>query len=119
MRMCQSHWDQLRKAIDDRGLSGLVAQSGGKAIENLQSELEEGRTKRNFDPLMAANLAIWSNALDMGGLYLMGADENGKEYCPICESEAHGGQPGEWWITNAANEQLEHAKSLGLLPDAS
>lgn len=116
MKMCQTHWAALRAAIEERGLMKLVSRNGEVLIERLEGQLIGQPIKETFDPLMGANLAIWSNALEAGGLYLMGTTESGEQYCPICESEKHGGYPAEWWITNAADEQLNRAQELGLVP---
>ena len=35
MRFCQPHWDSLRSALEDRGLSGLVPTDSHRAAENL------------------------------------------------------------------------------------
>ena len=109
MQLCSNHWADLRKAIDTVGLSQFVSSSGKAAAEKIQLELQSEENK-TFDPLLAANFAIWSNALEMGGLYLMTGD-----YCPICESVKHNGPPADFWINNAVNEQLEKAKRLGLV----
>jgi hypothetical protein len=111
MKMCQPHWDALRAAIDGRGLMRLVSGNGEVVAKKLEGQLIGQDEKDTFDPLMAANLAIFSNALKGGGLYLMLGD-----YCPICESEQHGGPMAEWWINHAADDQLERARELGLTP---
>jgi hypothetical protein len=121
MKMCQPHWDQLRTAIEERGLMGLVSKDGVVAVEKLSRELKkEGTETENFDPLMAANLAIWTNALEMGGAYLMFQDPEGNEYCPICEAIKNGKNvpqgKAEWWIDHAADEQLARARELKLVP---
>jgi hypothetical protein len=78
VQFCQDHWDRLRAAIDARGLSALVPETGEQAAANLTAELAHGRTVDTFDPLMSAMFAIFSNAMDAiaraGGspLYLMG-----------------------------------------------
>lgn len=118
MKFCQPHWDLIKKAIEERGLMQFVAGSGEKVISKMERELQGDSSTDTFDPLMAANFAIWSNAIDRGGLYLMGQKEGGSEYCPICESEAHNGPPADWWITHAADEQLEKAKALGLIRES-
>lgn len=117
MRICQPHWTALRQGIEDRGLSGLVAGDGRRAVEALQRQSEGSDTPQDFDPLMSANLAIWSKALEIGGLYLLGEDEQGNHYCPLCEAEAHGG-PGtaEMWINGCLDVQLAHARDLKLVP---
>jgi hypothetical protein len=77
MKFCKAHWDKLRAAIDERGLSGLVHQGGAAATEAMARELQGTATDRDFDPLMAAHWAIVNNAsrviADTGGnpLYLM------------------------------------------------
>lgn len=111
MKLCQPHWDALKAAIEERGLMEFVAQDAKAAHERLCGELNGSPEQETFDPLMAANFAIWSNGLQIGGLYLMTGD-----FCPICESEKHNGPAAEWWITNAANGQLERARELKLLP---
>jgi hypothetical protein len=117
MRICLDHWGLLKKAMEDRGLMKFVSNSGQVVVEKLQSELAGAPKIETWDPLMAANLAIWNNALEMGGLYLMGTDENGSEYCPICESVKNEGPAVEWWITSAADEQLGRAKELGVIKE--
>lgn len=119
MKICETHWSALKQAIDDRGLSGLVSKDGHVAVEKAEGQLQGDVSRDTFDPLMNANFAIWSNGLRAGGLYLMGQKDDGTHYCPICESEAHGGQPADWWINSAADEQLERARALGLAPLAS
>lgn len=119
MRLCQPHWDALKLAIEDRGLMQFVSGSGEKVTDKIVAELGGDRGPDTFDPLMSANMAIWSNALHGGGLYLMGADEAGNQYCPLCESELHGGYEASWWISHAADDQLERARTMNLLPQLS
>lgn len=117
MRICQEHWGRLRTAIEERGLASLISGDGHKLMDKLQSELAQGgQTVETYDPLSNANFAIWSNALERGGPYLMGQKENGEHYCPICESVEHGGPDADWWINSAADEQREKALAMGLIP---
>jgi hypothetical protein len=115
MKMCTDHWTKLRAAIDERGLTKFISGDGAKLVEKMTTELSGGGGSETFDPLANATWAIYSNALKMAGLYLMGRDENGNPYCPICESKL-GGFDENWWLDNAANEQLDKARNLGLLP---
>jgi len=71
MMMCQEHWDRLRRAIDERGLSHLIARDSKRALEALTKEAEGTAGPNDYDPFMAANWAIMSQALKCGGLYLM------------------------------------------------
>lgn len=99
MQFCQKHWDDLRAAIDARGLTKFVASSG----EELAQKMSAG----GFDPLMGAHNAICWNALNIGGLDVMGK-------CPVCVGVEHN---PEWekCIELAADDVLEEAKKLGLV----
>lgn len=92
----------MRDAVDERGMTGLVAKSGEAAVEDQVRQLEEAQhtgevseqtTKETFDPLMSMHWHWTNGALRNGGLYLMGVyyDENNVEhhYCPICEYVKH------------------------------
>lgn len=130
MRMCQPHWDALRRAIDARGLSALIAESGEKAASNLVSELEDGSTIDNFDPLMGAHNSIAANAMTFVShrymqspmILLVDDPEHPERGCPICclnwlhaEHDAHCTQPDctypkgetyEWMIDRAADDMV-------------
>lgn len=103
MRFCQDHWDRLRAAIDERGLSHLIAPDGETAVAQIKQELEQGPSAVTFDPLMSAHWAIVSNAMDTitragaSPLYLMtagpedpvegyGPAGDGRTWprCPLC-----------------------------------
>lgn len=118
MKLCLPHWQSLRAAIDARGLTTLIAKDGSVATNQMIGSLSGQPDKETFDPLMAANLGIWGNAIDAGGLYLMGQKPDGSAYCPLCELKEHGGDP-QVWITAAADDSLKRARELGLAPEAS
>ena len=92
MKFCPDHWQALRDAIKSRGLDALVADSGQKAASNLASELQDGSTIDNFDPLMGAHNAIVAQAMDIikerytQNPMMVFADENEHPEwaCPIC-----------------------------------
>lgn len=92
MKFCSEHWQQLREAVDASGLSALIAEDGATAVKALASELEDGPTIDNFDPLMAAHNMIWSRAMteiaekyQQNPLMLMADDVEHPEWaCPIC-----------------------------------
>jgi len=107
MKFCIEHWNGLRKAIDDHGMSHLISKNGEIAGERMEIEMKGNESVESFDPLLRAHFAIINNALNMGGL--------NDDYCPICESEKHGGHPAQWWFDNAVNEQFNKAKELGLI----
>ena len=126
------HWNALKKAIDDRGLSGFVAKDGKVAVQQMIQQIESSQeTKGNFDPLMAAHWAIAGNAMDYLGraggpgaaLRMLGGD-----ICPVCElNEAHrqtctdpkcrlDKERGyDWMIDRAAEDSLERAREYGLV----
>jgi hypothetical protein len=138
VKFCQDHWNSLRSAIDERGLTALVADSGEKAAANLASELADGQTIDNYDPLMSAHFAIASNAMGFiangGGnpLVIMAPPPDHPEWgCPICylnwvdaeheqlcadPSCPRAGEPPTdfaWMIDRAADDQVEAWKAMG------
>lgn len=124
VNFCMAHWDKLRAAVTAAGLDGFVAEGGQLAARNLASELADGRTVDNYDPLMAAAFAIWGNAMSAVGVGLMAADPaTGKPPCPICfltsQHEADCADPAcdadfERWIEYAVSEQAELVRTGGL-----
>lgn len=119
MKFCTDHWTALREAIDKRGLTAWIAESGEQATRNLLSEQTEGRTIDNFDPLMAAHNAIMANTLwivDPPARRLLTTDE-----CPICycnrEDPANAGgsrvHDYDVWIDKAADDALKVWQELG------
>lgn len=130
MKFCQPHWDRLRKAIDDRGLSDLIAPDGETAAAQMADQLkraeagDESETLVNYDPLMAAHWAIVNNVSGLGpgiALELMMPDEDGSDRCPLCyANEGHKLACNEEgctftfddWCERAADDQAEHVRKL-------
>ena len=85
MKICQQHWDKLRKAIEDRGLSSFI-QTGEQNMATFEAVAEGTHTEKElpYDPLMSCNWMIWGQALKAGGLYLMQGN-----HCPVCEAKKH------------------------------
>lgn len=123
MRVCQKHWAVMRKAIDDRGMSGLVDKDGHAAMDRMVSELNGEPQGDDFDPLMSMNWHWHGQALAAGGLYLMtkhDGTENDGHYCPICEFEKHSaGFDAERDIGVVADQMRAHAMGRGLIPSVS
>jgi len=120
MKICSAHWSALRTAIDERGLSSFVSKDGETAVRTLTAALQGTDGKDAFDPLLQANFAIWSNALESFGPDITKEDAP----CPLCAMDNHaatcaeGGcknETGADWIKFAADEQLENARQMGLL----
>ena len=120
MQFCHPHWDMLCDAIKDRGLSALVAESGQQAASNFASELSDGPSVDNFDPLMGAHWAIIGNlstnnpgVLFMDGCPLCYANRDHAQRCkdPSCTG---GATYYDSWIGRAADDQVAAWKSRGV-----
>jgi hypothetical protein len=120
MKICQSHWDKLRAAIDERGLSSFVAKDGVKAAQQMANQLNGSDDKEDYDPLMSAYWAIMGNSIKAFGIGAMQEDFG----CPLCALDTHAAEckdegcpkyTGADWIGLAADGQLSIAKDLGLI----
>lgn len=120
MKFCQPHWDKLREAIKARGMWHLVAKSGEAAVERMKAELQHGAAASDdtWDPLMNCHWMILGRSLELGGLYLMGRDDAGNDYCPVCEAVKHG-QSETNWIEGPAEASLSYAREHNLLGTVS
>lgn len=123
MKFCEPHWDQLKEAIEKAGLAHLISKSGEEAAFIFKDEMEHGKNKDNYDPLMAAYWAIVNNAIKNGGMYLMFEKPDGTSYCPLCELDINTGRtllnieeiPSDVWIRHAVSDEIEFCKNEGLL----
>ncbi len=123
MKICKDHWDVCHKAIDERGMSSLVANSGEAAMESLVADLQGQATNKDFDPLMSMHWHWTNSALRAGGLWTMEQDPSGKNdghYCPICiYCEKEPGFIAEESVGKVADQMAEWARSEGLIPSVS
>lgn len=119
MRFCMPHWDRLKKAIDERGLSHLIAKDGKEAADSAVRQLKGEDDASDFDPLMSATTAIYGAFVRDIGLAAMGTDEHGQELCPLCGVKKQRDDLDENWLQGAATDSLEQARALGLMPAAS
>lgn len=124
MRFCTRHWSDLKAAIESRGLGKFIAQKGEAVVDRMVSQLENGPSTENFEPLMGAHNAIVARALEIGGIELMMPNEDDSERCPLCFLQAgHDAQCKEEgckhsfepWIGYAADEALAEATRRGLV----
>lgn len=116
MQFCQSHWNKLRAAIAERGLSDLVSGSGREVMTRLAGG--------GFDPLMGAHNRLIAALVSVAGPGLMTIDG-----CPICEgNKAHDEgcddptcRPNWYdaWIDNAADDALAEARRRGLVDEVT
>jgi hypothetical protein len=112
MQFCQDHWDRLRAAIDEKGLSALVPDDGAKAAAAMRERLSGADTTvDNFDPLLGAMFAILANLAELFGPVVI-LDPA----CPLCKAnQAHDEQclyPGnctfegyDYMLARAADDQ--------------
>ncbi len=91
MRFCLEHWAALREAIEERGLSALVAENGERAAQNTAAELDGQGSIDTFDPLMHAHMAIVAHAMEtvksryqQNPLMLMAPEEDPEVTWPLC-----------------------------------
>jgi hypothetical protein len=112
--ICQEHWDMLRKAIDDRGLTRFVAKSGKEAFQNTINELDGKEGPEDYDPLMSCNWMIMAEAIRIGGVEVLSSPDT---ICPICKIREHNLDPEVWkdWIDGPADAALDECKKRGLL----
>ncbi|MCB1463250.1 MAG: hypothetical protein KDJ90_12685 [Nitratireductor sp.] len=112
MQICQDHWTALRQAIDEKGLSHLVAKSGEEAVHALRQQLAGDQAPAHFDPLMNANWAIFAAFMEDAGPEALGFDG-----CPLCVVEQHQEGLAAEWIDGASGDQLDAARQMQLVPE--
>jgi hypothetical protein len=111
MKICADHWLHLRAAIEERGLAKFVARSGEDALAVITARLHGVEPTTAFEPLMNANFAIWARYTEGVGM-----DALAFEGCPLCEVEAFHTGLAQDWIDGSAEDQLAHARHIGLVP---
>jgi hypothetical protein len=107
MRICTLHWEQLKTAIDERGLTPFISKDGEEAIKRIAGSLSN-KSADTFDPLIQANVAIWNNAIEAFSTDIL------KDDAP-CKDVGCNKETGSDWIRYAADGQLQNAKDMGLL----
>lgn len=107
MKWCMPHWEQLRAAIEARGLSKLGAQDAEEAHADAVAQLEGGEPR--FDPLMGSFWRINSKMIEGVGLRMMGN-------CPLCIL-VEDGQPHlvDDWINGVTDDARAYAVKKGLV----
>jgi hypothetical protein len=131
MQFCQGHWDKLKTEIHSLGLGQFIAGSEEEMGRKLSAQADApggAPSKNTFDPLMNAFMAITQRALEVGGIGLMiELQTPPNPECPLCfMQQVH--EQGckiegctftyEAWIGYAAKDQLDYAKSMGIVGEA-
>lgn len=118
MKFCTKHWERLRQAIDERGLTSFVAHTEADVARKTAAGVSAATA---FDPLLGAHNAIVANALHAVGMELLTLRPDGSEWCPICFLlTCECGRPEcpvefEGWIDRAADDAVEAARALNLI----
>lgn len=125
VKFCLPHWERLRAAINERGLTSLIARGGAAAAERTTDEFKGTATDATYDPLMACHWMITNRALEGLGLYVLTTKEDGSEYCPICEvlrrhpdpcpNGCTGDDVERYFINGPADAALEYVKRSPVL----
>lgn len=125
MQFCQNHWDRLRAALDERGLSALVGKDGLAAVQATRDQLEGTPDPATApDPLLLANWMIMHRALSVAGLWLMGAEPctvcaTPEGHCPLCELEYSAGDGSAHnWINGCTDDILQEYRVKGWMAQA-
>jgi len=133
MRFCQPHWNKLRAEIERVGLGKFVSADGHEAIAKTVASIERADLgdpprQSEFDPLLNAHWAIVSNVMGVVGFAIMVQNDDGSDRCPLCfitaDHLANCTMPDckirdyDHWIGRVAEDQVAHAKELGLMGDA-
>lgn len=113
MYLCQDHWHELKNAIRQRGLWGLVPRSVDSHVAtNGTAQNSAGLSEPpNPDPLSIAVSLISAQALSAFGEYLLT-----RQYCPLCEVEENLGRELSFeWISTDADTVLQLCKERNLI----
>jgi|RhiMetdeSRZDD1v2_1073273.scaffolds.fasta_scaffold3600335_1 hypothetical protein len=113
MDICQDHWHELKNALRQRGLWGLVPRGQDSHITANQRLQSAGGPSEpsNIEPLSLTVSLISAQALMAFGDYLLT-----RPYCPLCEVEENLGRgiSCEWIITDA-DTVLQFCKERNLI----
>ena len=122
MRLCMRHWNALRDAIKVEGLDHLVSRDGQEVVGKVADQLKGDMSTYSFDPLMNANMAIWSRCLRICGFSLMVQNPDGSDKCPLCEINTNCKCPVEncvdEWVVFAAKDQRKQWEQMTAQPES-
>jgi len=78
-----------------------------QTVDTFERECKD--TPLDAKSLMAVQENICGNALHYGGSYILGKDDEGNEYCPLCELVKHtkNEEAPEQWILGSIAEQKQ------------
>lgn len=112
MQMCKSHWWLMKESVHARGLWPLVATDGAQVVYRMQQEIEETADDSTYDPLMAVTHMINTQALKMGGAYML-VDN----FCPLCEVNKYLGMGTDVeWVKGCMDSISQYCIERKLVP---
>ena len=121
MKLCPPHWDELKAALDQRGLGRFTGRDIARVVTDAVERLPTASPRDSYDPLMSAMLGLYVEAIDVAGGQML-HDDAESELCPVCYVVA-GCQCGRGaaclflkWVEQAADAEMVRARKLGLLP---
>ena len=110
MKLCDAHREELYKQLGAAGLLAGHEVTDPDVVRMLADDISNRPvTKSIFHPLRHSSTLLFSQALHSGGAYTLCFDENGNEYCPVCEADKH---EFYGWIESAVKATSEFAKKL-------
>jgi hypothetical protein len=84
VKLCETHWQQLREAIDVAGL-GILISDDDEASRRLESYQQLGEwTLDNYDPLLSAQVNIMLNLVRSLGTRLIDVQKADFSACLLC-----------------------------------
>lgn len=126
MKICVTHWQQLRAALVSRGLEQFIKIIESPSLNELVERLPKGtELAENYDPLLSTAALIFHKAKTELGHVASIPNDDRSPRCPICVME----RVHEWGCTDpackfeheviciqgGAEVAVEHARQLGLI----
>ncbi len=115
MKLCSSHYDDLRSALHHKGMAPLIGD-----IATLRERAERWLhgsvlPADGFDPLLVCTLEIYKKATEMIGTHLNLPRPGGEHYCPLCEADRRfGSTAASSWVDNCTDAVLVVCTANGL-----
>lgn len=115
MKLCSRHFEELRSALQKKGLWYLVSLEAQDLALSTQLWLDGDTTDAGFDPFVAAVCEIRHKALE-----IMGPENtwrrNGSEPCPLCSvmKFLQNETAAEMWVDNVTDLMVLVAETNGI-----
>jgi len=110
MNWCQKHWDDLRTALDRKGLTEFIADSEEEAARRMAAfSAEEGDPKDSFDPLFMCHIRVNTRMMEDIGMFME---------CPLCILLRDNDQSKvDNWLDGVTTEAWMYARDIGLIKE--